>query len=163
MPPPACPACRNVALAAHQDPATGLTIDSCPSCDGLWFDAHELSAFLQDEPLRKRFMWSEATEPLAAIGYTIDTQTRRCPRCRIAMGQRLFGGVTLDVCDQCHGIWFDHGEVRLVVERFQHGTSGDEEIRNELRAGLDEHKGRHRSILNTLMGFLHHHGHAPKT
>jgi Zn-finger nucleic acid-binding protein len=42
----------------------------------------------------------------------------QCPRCRTRMNRRLFADgakVVVDVC-RGHGIWFDDGELRAVVE-----------------------------------------------
>lgn len=156
MPPLRCPACRNIALKAQTDPVTRLEIDSCPSCRGLWFDAHELQRFLKSDNLKTRFMWSEAVEPLASVGYVINTTRRTCPRCKVAMAEKLYAGVTLDFCNQCEGLWFDDGEVRLIVERYKQGArTGDNAVVGELKQGLSTGKdGLHTGLFASLMEFV---------
>ena len=41
---------------------------------------------------------------------------RHCPDCRLLLTERKFGEVTLDVCSNCAGIWFDNGELRRAEE-----------------------------------------------
>lgn len=133
-----CPACQIVVMGRFTDPATGLEIDACPTCEGMWFDAHELGAFLKSPTLKSRFLLPEAAQPQGSVGYTISTRQRVCPRCREGMDVRVFEGVVLDVCHHCHGIWFDAGEVRDVVERFREGNHpGDPIVDEELRQGLE--------------------------
>ena len=44
-------------------------------------------------------------------GQTRDPEERiRCPKCAATMEQVAFGGVTVDRCVTCHGIWFDARE-----------------------------------------------------
>ena len=47
------------------------------------------------------------------------------------------GGITLDVCRQCRGIWFDNGELRKVTEIYERrGLKGDEVVTEEVRKGM---------------------------
>src|SRR5690242_15327635 len=39
-----------------------------------------------------------------------ETQNLSCPKCRAAMEKVSFGGVTVDRCVSCRGIWFDATE-----------------------------------------------------
>ena len=34
-----------------------------------------------------------------------------CPKCNAPMEQATFETVTIDRCTQCHGLWFDEGEL----------------------------------------------------
>jgi Zn-finger nucleic acid-binding protein len=36
---------------------------------------------------------------------------RRCPVCRVDLAQSMFGGVTVDGCARCGGVWFDRDEL----------------------------------------------------
>ncbi len=38
-----------------------------------------------------------------------------CPKCTGKLTEQTFGGVGVDRCDQCEGIWFDAKEVRALV------------------------------------------------
>ena len=39
----------------------------------------------------------------------------KCPRCGNALTEREFQNVKLDACDRCKGVWFDAGELELVL------------------------------------------------
>ncbi|HLC63298.1 MAG TPA: zf-TFIIB domain-containing protein [Candidatus Nanoarchaeia archaeon] len=39
-----------------------------------------------------------------------------CPRCEKAMEKVTKQGVTIDVCNKCHGIWLDDKEIEKMVE-----------------------------------------------
>lgn len=130
-----CPACTTDSLAPYLDPGTGLEVDSCRTCEGIWFDARELARFLESASLKKTFHWDDR-QRRGEASFTINTTARTCPRCAAEMETRLFGGVTLDRCAQCGGIWFDGGELQAVVTRYRSGAQGDFEISRELRSGL---------------------------
>jgi len=38
----------------------------------------------------------------------------RCPKCRSDMQQIMIGGMEVDRCSACHGLWFDEGELSLL-------------------------------------------------
>lgn len=38
-----------------------------------------------------------------------------CPRCGSELAEREFNNVKLDVCPSCHGVWFDAGELEMVL------------------------------------------------
>jgi Zn-finger nucleic acid-binding protein len=48
------------------------------------------------------------------------THELRCPRCSAALVHLLIGGVDLDVCEECGGLWLD----RLELSRFDDPASG---------------------------------------
>ena len=39
----------------------------------------------------------------------------KCPRCGNELTEREFHNVKLDACDKCKGVWFDAGEVEMVM------------------------------------------------
>jgi ribosomal protein L37AE/L43A len=41
------------------------------------------------------------------------TKTITCPRCAKPLVQRSFGDVIVDSCTNCHGVWFDAGELAM--------------------------------------------------
>jgi hypothetical protein len=43
----------------------------------------------------------------------------RCPACRNTLEQRESGGIRLDVCRACGGIWFDRFEMKKMDEPFE--------------------------------------------
>jgi uncharacterized protein len=38
-----------------------------------------------------------------------------CPRCSAQLQDREFQNIHLDVCPKCHGVWFDAGELEMVL------------------------------------------------
>lgn len=132
-----CPVCQGQALDPITDSTSGLEVDSCPACLGVWFDAAELSEFYQSPELQQR---------LTPVGggsvhhtYEISARARCCPRCRKAMDRPHVGGIAVDVCRECRGIWFDHGELRKITEIHRtRGLKGDEEVTEQVRQGMRE-------------------------
>lgn len=130
-----CPACQGQPLDLLTDSSTGLEVDSCPNCLGVWFDAAELSEFYQSPELMKR---------LTPVGggslhhtYEISSKARRCPRCRHGMDRPLVAGISVDVCRECRGIWFDNGELKKITEIHQtRGLKGDQEVAEQVRQGM---------------------------
>ena len=39
----------------------------------------------------------------------------KCPRCNAPLTEREFQNVKLDSCTRCKGVWFDAGELELVL------------------------------------------------
>jgi phage FluMu protein Com len=39
----------------------------------------------------------------------------KCPRCGNTLTEREFQHVKLDACDRCKGVWFDAGELEMVL------------------------------------------------
>jgi Zn-finger nucleic acid-binding protein len=139
-------------MRAQTDPQTRLQIDICPTCHGIWFDAHELPIFLQSPTLKSRFMWKADSRRNQGERDGVRAGERLCPRCREIMQNKEFAQITLDCCPKCEGLWFDDGEVRMVVERFQKGSrSGDQAVSKDLKSGLG---GKMGSTLGSLRDFL---------
>ncbi|MBD3649095.1 MAG: zf-TFIIB domain-containing protein [Pseudomonadales bacterium] len=66
-----------------------------------------------------------------------------CPKCHSAMEEKtlstLKGGVTVDRCTNCHGIWFDSGEAEALKEKWMsdYVDSGNPEVGREHNAIQD--------------------------
>ncbi len=112
----------------------GMIIDRCTKCKGLWFDVGEITQFLQSEQLKENFL--EPAEPGETVN---DSGSRQCPRCSKVMTQPVVGGVKVDICDTCSGIWLDQGELNTLVEVYQsQGLEGEAPLVEEIRKGLEE-------------------------
>ena len=44
-----------------------------------------------------------------------DAKTIKCPRCGSGLTEREFQNVKLDACTSCKGVWFDSGELELIM------------------------------------------------
>ncbi|MEP7075690.1 MAG: zf-TFIIB domain-containing protein [Acidobacteriota bacterium] len=49
----------------------------------------------------------------------------KCPKCDGTLHATDFEGIKIDVCDKCHGAWFDAGELAQVIHKDEkHGWFG---------------------------------------
>lgn len=149
-----CPACPKLFMTPRLDEESGLEIDTCPECLGMWFDGNELSRFLEGGSLKREFQRIADAEPLQSVGFTIDTRARRCPRCRISLEERLFSDVTLDICAQCQGLFMDDGELRRVILKYQKGDRGDELVREQLDRGFGRKPVESVPVVGAVVSFL---------
>jgi hypothetical protein len=105
-----CPVCKEplVVLELEQ-----VEVDYCTSCDGVWLDAGELELLLDTDEERTRLI------SLFKEAETVKEKSYDCPVCgkqmkKFEIGER--GRVVVDKCKKNHGIWFDKGELKKVVE-----------------------------------------------
>lgn len=100
-----CPKCQAETLGEFS--VQGVAVDRCPSCAGIWFDAHELSQLLAEEArhvasLRRGHVKDE-----------IEGKKGKCPRDGselLRVYSSIERSVILDACPDCRGIWLDGGE-----------------------------------------------------
>jgi len=149
----ACPVCQGTALDSITDGQSGLELDTCPSCLGVWFDAAELKEFYSSPELQKRLT------PVGGGGvhhtYEISSKARVCPRCRKGMERPHVGGIALDVCRHCRGVWFDHGELRKITEIHKsRGLKGDEVVTEQVREGMKGPRKKGGGTMEVLGWFL---------
>ncbi|MFK7989569.1 MAG: rhomboid family intramembrane serine protease [Sandaracinaceae bacterium] len=90
-----------------------VEIDGCPRCGGVFYDFRELSTRLGTEIER----WAED-----GLAYPLGLSARRCPAHGSSgpiMEARRFddaGGLEIDVCPECKGIWLEDGEEASLKE-----------------------------------------------
>src|SRR5688572_17737203 len=87
-----CPGC-----SAQMNPfaVSGIELDRCSFCDGLWFDGGELEALLK-KPVTPQVEGESA---------------RRCTKCNIAMRSAVLARLRVETCTTCHGVFLDEGEL----------------------------------------------------
>jgi Zn-finger nucleic acid-binding protein len=81
-----------------------------------------------------------------------------CPRCNSSLTARTRGGIEIDTCEKCGGIWLDKGELGKLFE-LERGRS-DEEIRANWRMydrGRDSYEPapqveKQRGMIEELLG-----------
>ncbi len=79
----------------------------------------------------------------------------KCPRCEAVLEEKDRDGITIDVCQQCRGIWLDRGELERLIarataeqdgleSRYDHGHDHDHELvrGSQDERHDDEHHGR---------------------
>ena len=104
-----CPACREEMIVVEYKK---IELDVCAACDGVWFDAQELELLLGTLHLEVDGLGRELSEKTAEA-------RRRCPQCRKKMDKVMIGpgdGVMIDRCGRGHGLWFDGGELDVIVK-----------------------------------------------
>ena len=96
-----CPKCRESDLREARVKSTGVKVDSCPQCKGVWFDAAELEAVL-----------SIAAKELMVPPTALKSAVLHCPRCSSALYRFPYPQtkVKIEVCKDCGGLWLDAGE-----------------------------------------------------
>lgn len=87
---------------------SGLELEICPTCSGLWCEANELARLVgtaDDLP---------PTESLSLDGFRAP-----CPACDAGMNRRFYSHarqVLIDRCPKCRGIWLDDNELADIVK-----------------------------------------------
>ena len=85
--------------------ANGLA-QTCEVCGGLWLDPKALKGMGASLPTALRQV--EVADP------------RTCPGCEVEMGRMVVPEVEIDLCNGCHGIWLDAGELATLRGLRQH-------------------------------------------
>ena len=100
-----CPKCQTETLGEYF--VEDVAVDRCSSCDGIWFDAQELSQLLVEDAHQIASLRRGSADEQA------DGKKGRCPRDESEL-LRVFSAidksVVLDACAECRGIWLDGGE-----------------------------------------------------
>jgi Zn-finger nucleic acid-binding protein len=100
-----CPKCRSETLLEFKIEA--VAVDRCSSCNGIWFDAQELSQVLSEDA---KLVASLRTG--AGIAQ-LNGKKGICPRDDselLRVYSSVERSVILDACGECGGVWLDGGE-----------------------------------------------------
>ncbi|HET7232473.1 MAG TPA: zf-TFIIB domain-containing protein [Longimicrobium sp.] len=128
-----CPVCLGVMMDRVRlgEGEAELEIDHCTRCGGVWFDAGEVerlrafpSAELWDRIGRQH---EEHLPPCHLCHAPLSRHAAKCqacgwknlidcPVCDEVMDRKDMVLVTLDVCRNCRGVWFDHFELDILWE-----------------------------------------------
>jgi Zn-finger nucleic acid-binding protein len=125
-----CPVCLGAALESFRpDPKQALELDTCRRCGGVWSDAGEVPRL---RTLRPEAVWQAVTLRPEAFRMkchechaSFDRNQKNCPACgwenRLAcpsckakLQVMEQGGLRLDACTRCRGVWFDNVELAAV-------------------------------------------------
>lgn len=102
-----CPKCSS---ALEKVPYSGVDVDRCVACHGLWFDATELERLLD---MRGSQVIDTGDPEQGKRLNAIDRYP--CPRCKgptVRMVDREQTHVWYEQCFSCGGVWLDAGEFR---------------------------------------------------
>lgn len=112
--------CPDCAVALIPETFMNVTFVMCQKCDGLWFEAEKLKQIQQmsDDELPKL-----DEQFVTGVERVQDTPAGRpCPACQTPMSHYRYlmtSAVYLDGCEQCNGIWVDHGELTRMHDALQ--------------------------------------------
>jgi hypothetical protein len=84
-----------------------VEIDKCKSCSGIYLDKGELMTLTGNRPLHHL--------TTKHLGVDSDSEIL-CPGCGSLMDDEHPGGVEIDVCLQCNGVWLDKKELDLLKD-----------------------------------------------
>lgn len=106
-----CPKDKSVEMVNHTL-VEGLTVPSCPSCQGSWLAAEPYQSWQQCQSSLE----SEPTPSAIDLEYKpapLDTRAALCPDCGCYLSRAKVGLRTpfyVERCGNCGGIWCDRGE-----------------------------------------------------
>lgn len=111
-----CPKCKAQMRELHYVKGSDLAVDTCEGCEGVWLDGGEIGearalAEAQDLPKLRllRSMWD--------LRRSVRGISKGCPKCEGKVENfKVDERMTLDLCDKCHGLWFDKGEIKEYFE-----------------------------------------------
>ncbi|MGA1792830.1 MAG: zf-TFIIB domain-containing protein [Thermoplasmatota archaeon] len=89
-------------------PGLNITLDFCIQCHSYWFDKGELNRYIGtnvvDRNLKRRSGIESWGKP-------------NCPRCGGKITMKFIEELEIDHCEDCSGIWLDHGELKSLQEK----------------------------------------------
>ncbi|MFC1851451.1 zf-TFIIB domain-containing protein [candidate division CSSED10-310 bacterium] len=87
----------------------GETVDRCPTCNGIYFDRGELESIVKIVSLFQSTTLSEID--IDTISSAEKSRLLKCPADGSDMMKKEIACYTIDVCENCGGIWLDGGEI----------------------------------------------------
>lgn len=115
---------------------SGVEIDYCSKCLGLWFEEEELrwAKDYKDRNLR----WLDIDLWKDDAKFKISPGKKMCPKDRLPLYEIEYGdsGIKVDVCNICKGIWLDRGEFQKIIQYLK--ETANEEILNNYLKNLRE-------------------------
>lgn len=105
-----CPVCSEPMVVLELDQ---VEIDYCTNCGGIWLDSGELELLIENITEREKLLDTFKEDSSAK------EKSHPCPICGKRMGKVLVGEenkVLIDKCIKDHGLWFDIGELKSVIE-----------------------------------------------
>lgn len=150
-----CPVCLGVPMSKAMVLTNNeLQLDYCRRCGGMWFDRGEVDQLRKCSPkaLKTTILLTEEAERMrchscqATFNRSGDScpacgwlNRISCPACDSELKSTKQGRLTLDVCTQCQGIWFDNTELaqiwNVAVASFTTGEPQKSEPRDRFYFG----------------------------
>ena len=84
-------------------------IERCAGCNGIFLDEGELGDIVR---LMRLYRSVELEEPEAETLDESEREAYNCPSCESTlMNREDYGGLPVDTCSDCRGVWLDDGEL----------------------------------------------------
>ena len=137
--PERCPRCR----VTMQFVAVGSArLSECVECAGVWAGVSAFEKICADREQQAAVLGTASPEPASSVDVLKQGKVRYvpCPICKQLMNRINFArcsGVIVDIC-KGHGTWFDHDELRQIVEFIRKG--GLDAARSREKAHLEEER-----------------------
>jgi Zn-finger nucleic acid-binding protein len=149
--PLACPRCRpDRGTQMTPIELDGVHLDECLDCGGAWIEHGTFERICTDaqaQTTAMRLLAPTRSRFENVIAYL------KCPLCDHQMARRNYAtrsGIIVDVCPE-HGLWFDHDELRRIVEFIRAGGLEDaREADRQRRQHELERRIRHEETLRRL-------------
>ena len=79
--------------------------------------------------LENEYFRNKEKDLLAKMKAKIESEGSRnleiqCPKCDGTLHETNFENIRIDVCDRCHGVWLDAGELSQITHRDEEGWIG---------------------------------------
>jgi hypothetical protein len=117
-----CPNCQARLQTVQYE---GISIETCPKCNGEWLDDRELGKIVRLREVKfdpeERRAIAESTSITGVVLEDVDRDLK-CPKCGGTTDAVNYGGdtgIVIDRCNDCRGIWLDGDElekIQMVVE-----------------------------------------------
>jgi uncharacterized protein len=131
-----CPRCKQELRGAE---VASVKVEECPTCKGLWFEDQELG--LTKDRTDADLAWLDFDIWKHPERFQRHSRVVPCPSCGPArsMVAVQYGdtGVTIDCCENCHGIWLERGELERIVAALQQEVDS-KDVGDYLRASVEE-------------------------
>lgn len=113
---------------------TGIEVELCRVCGGLWFDSDELekvehhdeslqavlsSKHVNPSPLLCRKCGSFNPRQSKACGLCGEDIRLLCVSCQSSLEEIAVGNLVVDRCKKCRSVWLDSGELAVLFQEFQ--------------------------------------------
>ncbi len=103
-----CPQCLENFGAADSDKPT---LHECLFCEGVWVPRCSIEQILGD-----RGAASEFGKMQTLLVGSVRSASRKCPQCSNEfLNAATVKGVEIDLCQKCHGVFFDKGEMQWIL------------------------------------------------
>ena len=107
----------------------GVVLDTCDHCAGIFFDEGEICQIKERGGIGAFDELDDLVQPEPGHVAAEEHNPRTCPGCQSAMRRFRYmytSPVFLDSCDQCGGVWVEHGELHQMRQCLQAAKDGKE-------------------------------------